>query len=214
LELRCKAFLFDLDGVLVDSRAIVERTWRRWAERHQIDPAPFLRIAHGRRARDTVRMVLPRLATDTEVEWLDAAELADREALRSVPGAKELLASLPRDRWAIVTSCGRDLARLRLGSAGIPIPDVMLVAEEVKRGKPAPDGYRLGAERLGYAPPDCIVFEDAPAGVEAGRAAGAQVVGLTTTHAAADLSGVDATIGDFRGIDIRPDHGAFVATIR
>ena len=158
-------------------------------------------------------MVLPRLATDTEVEWLDAAELADREALKSVPGAKELLASLPRDRWAIVTSCGRDLARLRLGSAGIPIPDVMMVAEEVKRGKPAPDGYRLGAERLGYAPPECIVFEDAPAGVAAGRASGAQVVGLTTTHAAADLSGVDATIADFRGIDIRSKLDAFVLTI-
>jgi len=213
LELRCKAFLFDLDGVLVDSRAIVERTWRRWAERHQIDPAPFLQIAHGRRARDTLRMVQPRLATDTEVEWLDAAELADREALKPVPGAKELLASLPRDRWAIVTSCGRDLARLRLGSAGIPIPDVMIVAEEVKRGKPAPDGYRLGAERLGYATPDCIVFEDAPAGVAAGRAAGAQVVGLTTTHAAADLSGVEATIADFRGIHIRPELDAFVVTI-
>jgi len=213
LELRCSAFLFDLDGVLVDSRSIVERTWRRWAERHQIDPAPFLRIAHGRRARDTLRMVLPRLATDTEVEWLDAAELADRQALKSVPGAKELLASLPRDRWAIVTSCGRDLARLRLGSAGIAIPDVMIVAEEVKRGKPAPDGYRLGAERLGYAPPECIVFEDAPAGVAAGRASGAQVVGLTTTHAAADLSGVDATIADFRGIDIRSKLDAFVLTI-
>jgi len=213
LELRCKAFLFDLDGVLVDSRAIVERTWRRWAERHQIDPAPFLRIAHGRRARDTLRMVLPRLATDTEVEWLDAAELADREALRSVPGAKELLASLPRDRWAIVTSCGRDLARLRLGSAGIPIPDVMLVAEEVKRGKPAPDGYRLGAERLGYAPPDCIVFEDAPAGIASGLAAGARVVGLTTTHVAADLSGVEATIPDFRGIHIRLQQDAFVVTL-
>src|SRR5439155_7655006 len=108
LELRCKAFLFDLDGVLVDSRSIVERTWRLWAERHQLDPAPFLRIAHGRRARDTLRMVLPRLATDTEVEWLDATELADREGLKPVAGAKELLASLPPYRWAIVTSCGRD----------------------------------------------------------------------------------------------------------
>ena len=213
MELRSKAFLFDLDGVLVDSRSVVERTWHRWAERHQLDPAPFLQIAHGRRAMDTLRMVLPRLATETEVAWLDATELADREGLKPVPGAKELLTSLPRDRWAIVTSCGRDLARLRLGSAGMPIPDVMLVAEEVKRGKPAPDGYQLGAERLGYAPPDCIVFEDAPAGIASGLAAGARVVGLTTTHVAADLSGVEATIPDFRGIHIRLQQDAFVVTI-
>jgi sugar-phosphatase len=213
LEFRCRAFLFDLDGVLVDSRSVVERTWRRWGERHQIDPAPFLKIAHGRRARDTLRMVEPRFATDEEVEWLDATELADREGLAAVPGAKELVTALPRDRWAIVTSCGRDLARLRLGSAGFPIPDVMMVAEEVKRGKPAPDGYRLGAERLGYQPSECIVFEDAPAGIASARAARARVVGVTTTHAAADLVGADATIADFRGIDIRPRQDDFVLAI-
>jgi len=213
LELRCKAFLFDLDGVLVDSRSVVERTWHRWAERHQLDPAPFLQIAHGRRAMDTLRMVLPRLATETEVAWLDATELVDREGLKPVPGARELLTSLPRERWAIVTSCGGDLARLRLGSALMPIPDVMLVAEEVKRGKPAPDGYLLGAERLGYPPPDCIVFEDAPAGIASALAAGARVVGLTTTHGAADLPGVVATIADFRGIHIRPQQDAFVVTL-
>ena len=213
MEFRCKAFLFDLDGVLVDSRSVVERTWRRWAERHQIDPLPFLQIAHGRRARDTLRMVEPSLATDEEVAWLDATELADREALPGVPGAKELVTALSRDRWAIVTSCGRDLARLRLGSAGVPIPDVMIVAEDAKRGKPAPDGYRLGAERLGYAPSDCIVFEDAPAGIVSARAAGARVVGVTTTHAAAALPEADATIADFRGIDIRPRQDDFVVTI-
>jgi len=213
LELRCKAFLFDLDGVLVDSRFVVERTWRRWAERHQLDPSPLLQIAHGRRARDTLRMVVPSLATDEEVAWLDATELADREGLSVVSGAKELLTALPRGRWAIVTSCGRDLARLRLGSAGLPMPDVMIVAEEAKHGKPAPDGYLLGASRLGYKPDDCMVFEDAPAGIAAARAAGTRVVGLTTTHPAGDLPGVDATIPDLRGIDIRPEHDAFVVTI-
>jgi len=212
LEFRCKAFLFDLDGVLVDSRSVVERTWRRWAERHQLDPLPLLQVAHGRRARDTLRMVVPSLATDEEVAWLDATELADREGLSVVSGANELLTALPRDRWAIVTSCGRDLARLRLGSAGLPMPAVMIVAEEAKRGKPAPDGYLLGASRLGYEPAECVVFEDAPAGVAAGRATGARVVGVTTTHAAGDLPGVDATIADFRGTDIRPEHDAFVVT--
>jgi len=213
LEFRCKAFLFDLDGVLVDSRSVVERTWRRWAERHQLDPLPLLQVAHGRRARDTLRMVVPNLATDAEVEWLDATELADREALPGVPGAKELVTALPRDRWAIVTSCGRDLARLRLGSAGLPIPDVMIVAEDATRGKPAPDVYRLGAERLGYAPSNCVVFEDAPAGIASARAAGARVVGVTTTHPAADLPGADTTIADFGGVDIRPQQDDFVVTI-
>jgi sugar-phosphatase len=213
-EFRCQALLFDLDGVLVDSRSVVERTWRRWAERHQIDPIPLLKVAHGRRARDTLRLVVPSLATDEEVAWLDATELADREGLGVVPGAKELVTALPRDRWAIVTSCGRDLARLRLESAGVPIPDTLIVAEEVKPGKPAPDGYLLGASRLGVNPEECIVFEDAPAGVTAGKAAGARVVGLTTTHAAGDLVGVDATIADFRGIDIRSERDAFVVTIQ
>jgi mannitol-1-/sugar-/sorbitol-6-phosphatase len=213
LQFRCKAFLFDLDGVLVDSRSVVERTWRRWAERHQLDPLPLLEVAHGRRARDTLRMVVPSLATDAEVEWLDATELADREGLRPVPGAGQFLSVLPPDRWAVVTSCGRTLARLRLESAGLPVPEVLIVAEEVKQGKPAPDGYRLGASRLGYNPADCLVFEDAPAGIMAGRAAGARVVGLTTTHAADDLSGVDATIADFSGIDIRPEQDAFVVTL-
>ena len=213
LEFRCKALLFDLDGVLVDSRSVVERTWRRWAERHQLDPMPLLQVAHGRRARDTLRMVVPSLATDAEVDWLDAAELADREGLPAVPGAPQFLSVLPSDRWAIVTSCGLELARQRLGSAGLPVPDVLIVAEDVKHGKPAPDGYLLGANRLGLDPAACLVFEDAPPGIMAARAAGARAIGLTTTHRPGDLSWVDATIADFRGIDIRPEHDAFVVML-
>ena len=216
-EFRCKAFLFDMDGVLVDSRAIVERTWRRWAaERHPIDLVRLLHVAHGRRARDTLLIMAPSLATDTEVAWLDATELADVEGLRVLGGANELVAALPRNRWAIVTSCGRDLARLRLGAVGLPAPDVLIVAEEVPRGKPAPDGYRLGAERLGYAPSACIVFEDAPAGVAAGKASGARVLALTTNYAPRDLqeAGADATIADLRSIRVRAEHDAFVVTIQ
>lgn len=211
---RAKAFLFDLDGVLVDSRAVVERTWQRWAtERHPIDVDKVLHIAHGRRARDTLLILAPSLATDEEVAWLDATELADVEGLRALPGAKELLGSLPRDRWAIVTSCGRNLARLRLGSVGMPLPDVMVVAEDAKRGKPAPDGYVLGAERLGIAPSDCIVFEDAPAGVAAGKAAGATVVALTTNYDPNDLQEADGRIADMRRAQIRRDRDGFVVTL-
>lgn len=213
MEFRCKAFLFDMDGVLVDSRAIVERTWQRWAaERHPIDLVRLLHVAHGRRARDTLLIMAPSLANDEEVAWLDATELADVEGLRVLGGASSLLAALPRNRWAIVTSCGRDLARLRLAAVGLPAPDVLIVAEEVPRGKPAPDGYRLGAERLGYAPSDCIVFEDAPAGVAAGKAAGARVLALTTNYAPGDLQGADATIRDLGSIQVHQEHDDLVVT--
>ncbi len=214
-EFRCKAFLFDMDGVLVDSRAVVERTWQRWAaERHPIDLVKLLHVAHGRKARDTLRIMAPSLATDEEVAWLDATEIADVEGLRVLPGAKELVTALPRDRWAIVTSCGRDLARLRLSSAGVPEPDVLVVAEAVQRGKPAPDGYRLGAERLGFEPRDCIVFEDAPAGVAAGKSAGARVLALTTNYAPEDLQGADAMIADLGSIHVHREQDDLVVTVR
>ena len=214
-EFRCKAFLFDMDGVLVDSRAVVERTWQRWAaERHPIDLVKLLRVAHGRKARDTLRIMAPSLATDEEVAWLDRTELADVEGLRVLPGAKELVTALPRDRWAIVTSCGLDLARLRLSAAGVPEPDVLVVAEAVQRGKPAPDGYRLGAERLGFEPRDCIVFEDAPAGVAAGKAAGARVLALTTNYPPQDLQGADAMITDLGSIHVHRERDDLVVTVR
>lgn len=213
LELRCKALLFDLDGVLVDSRAVVERTWRRWAQRHHMDPVTLLHIAHGRRTRDTLQTAAPDLAIDSEVAWLDATELADVEGLRAVPGAKQLVPSLSPDRWAIVTSCGRALAQLRLASVGLPVPKVLVVAEEVNQGKPAPDGYRLAAERLGYGAAECIVFEDAPAGIAAGRAAGARVLALSTTYPATYLLGADATIADFTRIRVHRERDTLVVTI-
>jgi len=201
--------LFDLDGVLVDSQAVVERTWRRWAERHRFDADAILRAAHGRRTSDTLKDAAPHLAIDTEVAWLDATELADVDGLRVVAGADRLLAALPPNRWAIVTSCGRALAQRRLTSVGLPVPEVLVVSEDVKQGKPAPDGYRLAATRLGYDPADCVVFEDAPAGVAAARAAGARVIGLMTTYLASDLRDTEATIPDFTNIHVRPDHDGF-----
>ena len=148
MELRCSAFLFDLDGVLVDSRAVVERTCRRWALRHDLDPDKVLRIAHGRRTRDTVTAVAPHLDLDREVEWLDSAELADVEGLSEVPGVRQFLATLPAGSWAVVTSCGRALAELRLTSVGLPTPKVVVTSEDVSHGKPAPEGYQLGATGL------------------------------------------------------------------
>ena len=214
MQVRCSGFLFDLDGVLVDSRAVVERTCRRWARRHHLDPEQVLRIAHGRRTRDTVQAAAPHLETDREVAWLDAAELADVAGLSAVPGSREFLAALPASSWAVVTSCGRALAELRLSSVGLPIPRILVTSEDVSQGKPAPDGYRLGAKRLGLDPTACIVFEDAPAGIAAARGAGARVIALTTMLAARDLEGADATIPDFTAIHVHRGNAAFVVTTR
>jgi sugar-phosphatase len=209
VELQCTAFLFDLDGVLVDSRAVVERTWRRWAQRHQIDAEALLREAHGRRTRDTLEAAAPHLALDSEIAWLDSAELEELDGMQAIPGARELLSRLPADRWAVVTSCSRQLAELRLRAVALPTPEVLVVSEDVQHGKPAPDGYRLGAHRLGAAASSCIVFEDAPAGVAAGRAAGAAVVGLTTSHAARDLAGATVTIPDLSQVRVRDTEEGF-----
>ena len=212
MQIRCSAFLFDLDGVLVDSRAVVERVCRLWAQRHGLDPEQVLRIAHGRRSRDTVRAAAPHLDADREAAWIDAVELADVAGLSAVAGAGTLLAALPAASWAVVTSCGRPLAERRLTAVGLPIPTVVVTSEEVAHGKPAPDGYQLGAKRLGQDPATCVVFEDAPAGIAAGRAAGARVIGLTTMLAAAELTGADATTPDFTAIRVRQDRDGFVVT--
>ena len=180
-----------MDGVLLDSRRVVERTWHKWAERHGRPAEPMLRIAHGRRTRDTLRAAAPDLATDEEVAWLDAVELADLE-MREVPGARELIASLPLTRWTVVTSAGRELARLRLQAVGIDLPAHAVGSEDIPRGKPAPDGYLLGAKRLGVAPGACLVVEDTPPGIQAGKGAGARVLAVTTTHSPQQLLGAGA----------------------
>jgi mannitol-1-/sugar-/sorbitol-6-phosphatase len=195
--------------VLVDSRAVVERTWQRWAERHGIDAAPFLRIAHGRRARDTLQAVNPTLARDEEVDWLDAAELVDLVGLRPVAGAIALFTSLPERARAIVTSCSRALAVERLNAATVPVPALMVTADDVVNGKPAPDGYQLAARRLGVDPGACLVFEDAPAGIAAGRAAGCQVIGLTTTHGADSLQDANFVVPDLTHVRVVPRQSWF-----
>ena len=213
-ELQCDALLFDLDGVLVDSRAVVERTWVAWAQRHGLDPAAVLRVAHGRRTRDALRVAAPHLDCESEVVWLDTTELEDVDGLGPVNGAVRLVSELPPTAWAIVTSCGRALAHRRLERAGIPRPAVLVTSEDVAAGKPAPDGYRLGARRLGRQATACVVFEDAPAGVAAGRAAGATVVALTTTHAAAELTDADVVVADLSGVEVRPGGAGLRVTVR
>lgn len=187
LALRCSAVLFDLDGVLVDSEAVVVRTWTRWAARHQLDIPDLVRRAHGRRSIETVREVAPQLDAEAEVQWLEGIEVSDAEGLAILPGAAALFQAIPRERRAVVTSGGRALAEFRLAAVGLTPPPVLISAEDVQRGKPAPDGYLLAAKRLGAPPNECLVIEDTPAGIAAGRAAGATVLAVATTFPPAEL---------------------------
>jgi sugar-phosphatase len=178
----CDAVLFDMDGTLVDSTAVVERQWRRWADERGFDPAPFIARAHGRRTIDTLRELAPDLATEEEAARFDAEEAADSAGVVPVPGAHALLAHLPGDRWGLVTSATATLARGRMAAASLPLPDVLVTADDVARGKPDPEGYQAAARRLRANPARCLVFEDTPAGLEAGTAAGMIVIAITTTH--------------------------------
>jgi sugar-phosphatase len=177
--LTCRAIVFDMDGTLVDSTAVVERIWGDFAGEHDLDVVELLAFAHGRQTHDTVRRFLPHLA-DAEaralVDDLQAVEAGRRDGTVEIPGAAAFVSGLPADRVALVTSANLDLARSRMREAGVALPDVVLASEHVPVGKPAPDGYLLAAELLGVDPGDVVVFEDAGAGLEAARASGASVV--------------------------------------
>jgi sugar-phosphatase len=197
-----RAVLFDLDGVLVDSRASVERQWGRWGRSNSIDSERIWPVMHGVRSSEVVAALAPQLDAEAEGEALDLAQARDPEGVVAMPGAAAVLDSLLVP-WTIVTSGRRELAEARLGFAGLPVPDSMVCAEDVARGKPDPQGYLLAAERLGYEGGQCVVIEDAPPGVAAGRAAGARVVGVSTTHSAADLSEADAVISSLEGFTLQ-----------
>jgi sugar-phosphatase len=177
------AFLFDMDGTVLDSIAVAERVWGAWALRHGLDVEAFLPTIHGVRAEETIRRQnLADIDLALETEAILRAEVADIEGVIPIPGAEAFLRALPADRWAVVTSAQRELALRRMAAAGLPLPAVLVTAEDVSRGKPAPDGYALAAQRLGVEASACLVFEDAPAGLLAGEAAGADVVVITATH--------------------------------
>lgn len=177
------AFLFDMDGTLINSIPATERVWTRWALKHGLDVATFLPTMHGVRGIDTItRLGLPGIDPVAEAKEVERQEIEDVDGVLPIPGAIAFLGTLPTDRWGIVTSAPIALAHRRLAAAGIPLPAMIVSAEDVTRGKPAPDGYRLGAQRLGFDPRDCLVFEDVPAGILAGEGAGAEVVVMTATH--------------------------------
>lgn len=192
----CAAILFDLDGVLVDSTASVARQWALWAAEHNVSPDEAVRVAHGRRTLETIRLLAPHLDAEAETVRLERREADDTDGIGRIKGALELVSSLHRERWAVVTSGTRYLATRRLATNGLPTPAVFVTADEVALGKPHPEPYLKGAELLGLSPNDCLVFEDAPAGIEAARAAGMTTIGVATTYPAAKLERANAVVRD------------------
>ncbi|QSE74270.1 HAD-IA family hydrolase, partial [Aeromonas media] len=176
LTLRAEALLLDMDGTLVHSTGEVETVWRLWCRRHRLDPEPVLAMCHGVRSREVIRALAPQLDMAREVALLDELEINHTGAAEPIAGARALLATLPAECWVLVTSASQRVARHRLASAGLPLPKQLIGAEDVVRGKPDPEPYLLGASRLGIAPADCLVFEDAPAGIRSALQAGCQVV--------------------------------------
>jgi sugar-phosphatase len=206
--LHCHALLFDLDGVLVDSLPSVERSWRAWAARHGIDAEALLPTVHGRRAIDTIRATAPELDAEAELAALVASEATDTADVTALPGAAELISALPPRQWAVVTSGAPPVALARLRSAGLPVPPVLITATDVGRGKPDPEGYLTAAVRLGIAPGECVVVEDAPAGVAAARAGRMRVVALTTTMPADALRGADVIVPSLAALVVEVDGRA------
>jgi sugar-phosphatase len=195
-----QAVLSDLDGVLVDSAAVIEETWRRFAARHGLDAEQVLAQSHGRRSVDLIRLVAPHVDADSEARLIEEEEIEAATGLRALPGARELVDSVPAERFAIVTSGTRALAVARLRAAGLPVPAVLVAAEEVERGKPDPAGYLRAAELLGVDPAHGVVLEDAPAGIEAGRAAGMTVIAVATTNDRSALHRANTVVPDLRAL--------------
>lgn len=197
-QLNCAAMLFDLDGVLVDSTPAVASVWSNWAIQHGFDPDEVVARAHGRPSLTTVREYLPHADHEAENRKVERAEIADLEGVQPSPGALDLLASLPADRWTIVTSCTRALAEVRIRAAGLPLPKTMVTSTEITHGKPHPEPYRKAAAKLGFSAGECVVVEDAPAGIRSGKAAGAIVIAVQTILGEAELrqAGADWVVHD------------------
>ena len=205
----CKGVLFDLDGVLADSTPAVARVWSIWARKHGFDPVETVRQAHGRPSLTTIRELLPNGDHAAENSTVERMEIEDLDDVVALPGSVELLRALPSHAWTIVTSCTRPLALVRLRAAGLPTPSRLVTANDITIGKPNPEPYLKGAEILGLAAADCIVIEDAPAGIRAGKAAGAKVIALQTTERDALLrkAGADWLVKDCASICVSATTG-------
>jgi mannitol-1-/sugar-/sorbitol-6-phosphatase len=205
IEFRCSAILFDLDGVLIDSTRSVDRQWRAWAREQKIDEEKVMAIAHGVRTIEVIRAVAPHLDAEAEVRRLESREAEDQEDVAVMPGAADLISAIPDGRWCVVTSGTRYLASARLRLGGLPVPKILVTADDVTNGKPHPEPYLKGAQLLGMKPGDCLVVEDAPAGIRSTHAAGMKVIGLTSTYPASQLGEADAVVEKLSRIHVARD---------
>jgi mannitol-1-/sugar-/sorbitol-6-phosphatase len=219
MNIRSLGVLFDLDGVLVDSTPAVARCWTRWSQLHGFNAEDVVRRAHGRPSIVTLRELLPNANYEAEDRQMERWEIEDTDGVVPLPGVMRLLQAIPSGRWAIVTSCTRPLAEVRIRAAGLPWPKQLVTSADVQRFKPDPDPYIKGAELLKFAPADCLVVEDAPAGIRAGKAAGAAVLALRTTDIDPPLSaaGADWIVNDLASVQLVPStdnhHLAFSLAI-
>ncbi len=209
MEIRCRALLFDMDGVLVDSTPAVARVWTAWATERGLEPDDVVRRAHGRPSIATIRELLPNGDHHAEDQAVEKAEIEDLQDIVALPGTKQLLSQLPAERFAVVTSATRPLAVARIQAAGFAVPKYLVTASDIQHGKPHPEPYLRGASILGIAPADCVVIEDAPAGIQSGKAAGARVFALRTTAADDELrsAGADWIVDDCSALSLQPFHG-------
>lgn len=201
IQLSVRGVLFDMDGVLMSSLGSVERSWRKYALARDVDPEFAIKVTHGRRAIETIRHLRPDLDDVAELRVIEEMEMEDNEGLVVLPGVQKILASLPENSWAIVTSATERLARSRLAFAGIKIPKHFITGDTVTHGKPHPEPYLRGAALLGVAPQDCVVIEDAPTGVAAGKEAGCKVLAVLTTHASDVLTQADWCVSTLADVE-------------
>jgi mannitol-1-/sugar-/sorbitol-6-phosphatase len=202
VQIRCKGILFDMDGILVSSLESVERSWSKWAVLRGVDPVLTCQTAHGRRAIETIAIMRPDLDAELELKVIEEIEVEDNEGLTVLPGVLDLLAALPAERWTVVTSATERLALVRMSAGGVPLPRKLVAADFVTRGKPHPEPFLTGAALLGFAPQECVVFEDSASGAKAGRAAGCTVVATTFSHPVESLDAAHYLVEDLTGMKV------------
>ena len=204
MTIHCSALLFDMDGVLIDSTPTVARVWRRFASEHGLDPEEVVQRAHGRPSIDTVRHYFPDGDYEQMSREVERQEMGDLCGVVALPGSLNLLRRLPAERWTVVTSATQALAEVRLRAAGLPVPERIVTADHIENGKPHPEPYLKAAAALGSSPAQCVVVEDVPAGVRAGKAAGAKVIAFPTTVHPSDLinSGADWILNNCADISV------------
>lgn len=200
--MKAKGLLFDMDGVLVSSIGSVRRSWRLWAKMYGVPDADNYEVPHGMRAIEIVKSLRPDIDAKVGLDAIEDIEVDDVADLVTLPGVKDLLESLPKDRWAIVTSATKRLTVRRLEVAGLPLPERLITADMVEKGKPDPEPYMRGAALLGFDNSECIVFEDAPSGIGAGKAAGSRVIGVLGTHALEELDQADWVVESLAGVKL------------